>query len=87
LSLSITAQPLCTRFPIILGGCFSKVTIGDYPISLGLITKWAAVGLTGETKALAQVRARFLYHVPYLERVQGVLDGVRRGLVGPLGCG
>ena len=31
LSLFITAQPLCTRFPIIFSTCFSKVTIGYYP--------------------------------------------------------
>ena len=27
--------------------------------------------------------ARFLWHLPYLERVEGVLDGVQRGPVGP----
>ena len=27
----------------------------------------------------------FLWHLLYLERIQGVLDGVRRGPVGPLG--
>ena len=31
------------------------------------------------------MRARFLQHFPYMERIQGVLDGVRRGLVGPPG--
>jgi hypothetical protein len=29
-------------------------------------------------KVLALVQARFLWHFPYLERIQGVLDGVRR---------
>jgi len=29
--------------------------------------------------------ARFLWHLPYLERVEGVLDGVQRGPVGPPG--
>ena len=29
------------------------------------------------------MRARFLWHVPYLEGVQGVLGGVRRGPAGP----
>ena len=31
LSLSSTAQPLHTRFPIIFSTCFSKVTIGYHP--------------------------------------------------------
>ena len=31
MSLCSTAQPLHTRFPIIFGTCFSKVTIGYYP--------------------------------------------------------
>ena len=31
------------------------------------------------------MRARFLWHLSYLERVQGVLDGVPRGPVGPPG--
>jgi hypothetical protein len=31
------------------------------------------------------VQERFLWHFPYLERIQGVLDGVPRGPVGPLG--
>jgi hypothetical protein len=31
LSLSSTAQPLYTRFPIIFGSCFSEVTIGYNP--------------------------------------------------------
>jgi hypothetical protein len=31
LSLFSTAQPLYTRFPIIFGRCFSKVTIGNSP--------------------------------------------------------
>jgi hypothetical protein len=54
-------------------------------LDLGVITQWAAVGLTGEPKALAQVQERFLWRFPYLERVQGVLDGVPRGPVGPPG--
>ena len=36
-------------------------------------------------KVLALVRERFLWHFPYLERIQGVLDGVPRGPVGPPG--
>jgi hypothetical protein len=52
------------------------------PERLGWITQSAAVGLTVEPKVLALVRARFLWNVPYLERIQGVLDGVRRGPVG-----
>jgi hypothetical protein len=51
----------------------------------GVITQRAAVGLTVEPKVRALVRARFLWHFPYLERIQGVLDGVPRGLVGPPG--
>ena len=31
------------------------------------------------------MQGRFLWHFPYLEGVQGVLDGVRRGPVGPPG--
>jgi hypothetical protein len=31
------------------------------------------------------VQERFLWHFPYLGRVQGVLDGVPRGPVDPLG--
>ena len=31
------------------------------------------------------MRARFLWHLPYLQRVQEVLDGVSRGPTGPLG--
>ena len=43
------------------------------------------MGLTAEPKVLALlVHERFLWRVPYLERVPGVLDGVRRGPVGPL---
>jgi hypothetical protein len=34
---------------------------------------------------LALVRAQFLWHCPYLERVQWVLDGAPRGPVGPPG--
>jgi hypothetical protein len=34
---------------------------------------------------LALVRARFLWQFPYLERSQGVLDGVPRGPAGPPG--
>jgi hypothetical protein len=34
LSLRSTAQPLYTRFPIIFGRCFSKVTLGYYPTLL-----------------------------------------------------
>jgi hypothetical protein len=37
-----------------------------------------------EPKVLALVRERFPWHSPYLERIQGVLDGVRKGPVGPL---
>ena len=36
-------------------------------------------------KVLVLVRARFLWPCPYLERAQGVLDGVSRGPVGPPG--
>ena len=35
--------------------------------------------------ALNLVQRRFIWCVPYLERVQGALDGVRRGPVGPPG--
>jgi hypothetical protein len=38
-----------------------------------------------EPKVLSLVRVRFLWRVPYLERVQGVLDGVHTGPVGPPG--
>jgi hypothetical protein len=41
------------------------------------------VGLTVEPKVLVLVRVHFLWHFPPLERVQGVLDGVPRGPVGP----
>jgi hypothetical protein len=51
-------------------------------LSPGVTTQRAAVGLTVEPKVLALVQARFLCYVPYLERAQGALDGVRRGLVG-----
>jgi hypothetical protein len=40
---------------------------------------------TVQPKVMALVRARFLWHFPYLERVGGVLDGVKRGPTGPLG--
>jgi hypothetical protein len=44
LSLFSTAQPLCTRFPIIFSTCFSKVTIGYYP-------RWiVAEGCLGQSK-------------------------------------
>jgi hypothetical protein len=33
------------------------------------------VGFTVEPKVHALVRARFLWHFPHLERIQGVLDG------------
>jgi hypothetical protein len=36
-------------------------------------------------KGAGLVRARFLWHFPYLERVQRVIDAVRRGPVGPPG--
>ena len=39
----------------------------------GVITQWAAVGLTVEPKVLVLVRAHFLAHFPHLERVQGAL--------------
>ena len=45
----------------------------------------AAVGLAAEPKVLALVQGHFLWHFPYLERIQGVLDGVPRGPVGPPG--
>jgi hypothetical protein len=52
----------------------------------GVITQWAAVGLTVEPKVLALVYGCFLWQFPNLERIQGVLDGVRRGpAVGPPG--
>ena len=51
----------------------------------GAITQRAVVGLTAEPKVLALVRARFLWHFPYLERSQAVLDGVSRGYEGPPG--
>jgi hypothetical protein len=43
------------------------------------------VGITVEPKVPALVYERFQWQFPYLERAQGVLDGVRRGLVGPPG--
>jgi hypothetical protein len=38
-----------------------------------------------EPKVLSLVRARFLWRLSYIKRVQGVLDGVHRGPVGPPG--
>ena len=49
----------------------------------GVITQRAAVGLIVEPKVQARVQERSRWHFPYLERTQGVLDGVRRGAVGP----
>jgi hypothetical protein len=43
------------------------------------------VGLTVEPRVLALVYERFLWQLPYMERSQGVLGGVRRGAVGPPG--
>ena len=43
------------------------------------------MGLTVEPKVLALVCERFLWQLPYMERSQGVLGGVQRGPVGPLG--
>ena len=43
------------------------------------------MGLTAGPKFLALAYARFLWQFPYLERIQGVLDGVQRGPVGPPG--
>ena len=56
-------------------------------LSPGVIAQRAAVGLAVEPKALALnlVYGCFLRHFPYMERVQGILDGVRRGPVGPPG--
>ena len=48
-----------------------------------MITPYTAVGLTVEAKVLALARAHFLWRVPYLEGVQGVIDGVPRGPPGP----
>jgi hypothetical protein len=41
--------------------------------------------LTVKPKVLALAWAHFLRPVPYLQRIQGVLDGVSRGPVGPPG--
>ena len=38
-----------------------------------------------EPKVLALLRERFLWRFLYLERIQGVLDGMPRGPVGPPG--
>jgi hypothetical protein len=46
-----------------------------------VITQGAAVGLAVKPRALA----RSLQHFPYMERAQGVIDGVPRGPVGPPG--
>ena len=43
------------------------------------------IGLTVEPKVLALARVRFLWRVPYLERVQGVLDGGAKGSCGTPG--
>ena len=43
------------------------------------------MGLTVEPKVLALVHQRFLWPFPYLERIQGVLDGASKGPVGPQG--
>ena len=53
----------------------------------GVITQCAAVGITVEPKILVLnlVQEHFLLHFPDLERIQGVLDGVPRGPVGPPG--
>jgi hypothetical protein len=44
------------------------------------------VGVTVEPKVLALVHEHFLWHIPYLERVQGVINGVQMGPVGPPGA-
>ena len=50
------------------------------------VSSCRSYSLTVEPKVLALVQECFLWRVPYLERVQaGVLDGVRRGPVGPPG--
>ena len=41
------------------------------------------MGLTVEPQVLALVRARFLWHILNLERAQEILDGVKKGPVGP----
>ena len=43
------------------------------------------MGRTVEPKVLALARSSFLWCVSYLESIRGVLDGVRRGHVGPPG--
>ena len=53
------------------------ITWGDNAVS--------SCRLTVQPKVLELVRARFLWRCLYLERVQGVLDGVPRGPVGPPG--
>jgi hypothetical protein len=62
---------------------------GGLPIEFdavpGAITQCAAVGLPVEPKVLALVRERFLWRCLYLERIEGLLGGVRRGPVGPPG--
>jgi hypothetical protein len=45
----------------------------------------AAAGRAVEPQVPALARPRFLWHFPYRERNQGVLDGVPRGPVGPPG--
>ena len=59
-----------------LGGVYNHVDrLAKSSARAGVITQLAAVGLAVESKVLALVRARFLWRFPYMERVQGVLDG------------
>jgi hypothetical protein len=60
----------------------------------GAVTLWgdnsvsscrSYVSCNFQPKVVVLMRARFLWRFPYLERAQGVLDGVRRGVVGPPG--
>jgi hypothetical protein len=63
------------RLPGLVGKRTASVTWGDNSVS----SCRSAV----EQQVLALVRVRLLWHFPYLQWIQGVLDGVRRGPVGP----